>query len=70
MDPMRSHPNNLQKIETDVLVKDNIVLTIPNCLKKAEIPLWVLDFVSLSISFSQLPNILVIFKGGGILSLK
>jgi hypothetical protein len=31
MYPIRSHSNNLQKIETGLFVKDNIVLTIPNC---------------------------------------
>jgi hypothetical protein len=31
MNPMRSHLNNLQKVEAILLVKDNIVLAIPYC---------------------------------------
>jgi hypothetical protein len=67
MYPMRGHSNNLQKIETGLFVKNNIVLTIPNCPTYSRNPHTDLDLVSLSIPFSQVPNILVIFEGKGIL---
>jgi hypothetical protein len=31
MYPMRSHSNNLQKVETSLFVKDNIVSTMTHC---------------------------------------
>jgi hypothetical protein len=60
--------NNLQKIEAILLVKDNIVPAIPYCPTHHRYANA--NSSNISIPLSQLPNILVIFTGGGVLKVK
>jgi hypothetical protein len=62
---VRSHTNNLQKVKTDCLLKIMLFRQCQISQQIAETPIRILALVSLSIPFNQLPNILVIFTGGG-----
>jgi hypothetical protein len=67
MNLVRNHSNNLQKIEAILLVKDNICSDNSIAQHTTDTPMRNLALMSISIPLSQLPNILVIFAGGGIL---